>query len=88
MYLNYNKHMQIYSDKCFRNPIEIIEAHDNLESAFFRIEQLQKKFYLLGYITYDFKNLYFEVYENYEKYIPQKGKSLGTLTKPLISKNN
>ena len=47
--------MQIYSDKCFEKPIEIISAEGDLKSAFERIEKLRKKYYLLGYITYDFK---------------------------------
>ena len=78
--------MQIYSDKCFENPIEIISAEGDLKSAFERIEELRKKYYLLGYITYDFRKLYFEVYDKYKKYIPNLPKQLGTIIKPMISK--
>mgnify|MGYP004555352369 FL=1 len=78
--------MQIYSDKCFENPIEIISAEGDLKSAFERIEKLKKKYYLLGYITYDFKKLYFEVFDKYKKYIPNSPKQLGTIIKPMISK--
>ena len=38
----YNNFMQIYSDKCFENPIEIISAKGDLKSAFERIEKLKK----------------------------------------------
>lgn len=78
--------MQIYSDKCFENPIEIISAEGDLKSAFERIEELRKKYYLLGYITYDFKKLYFEVFDKYKKYIPNSPKQLGTIIRPMISK--
>lgn len=78
--------MPIYSDKIFNNPIKIIEARGNLEEAFNEIENLRSKYYLLGYVTYDFQYLYFEVFENYSKYIPKPAKTLGTIIKPLISK--
>lgn len=78
--------MQIYSDKCFDNPIEIISAEGDLKSALIRIEELRKKYYLLGYITYNFKKLYFEVFDNYKNYIPSTPKQLGTIIKPMISK--
>ena len=58
--------MQIYSDKSFSNPIEIIQAEGDLEEAFAKIDKLRKKYYLLGYVTYDFKKLYFEVFDKYE----------------------
>lgn len=78
--------MQIYSDKKFTNLIKIIKAENDLKQAFEEIDKLRKEFYLLGYITYDFKKLYFEVYDKYEKYIPAKSKQLGIYSKPLISK--
>lgn len=78
--------MQIYSDKSFSEPMEIIKAESDLEQAFARIDELRKKYYLLGYITYDFKKLYFEVFDNFKKYTPQTPKQLGTIIKPLISK--
>lgn len=79
--------MQIYADKIFNNPIEIIEARDDLRLAFTRIEYLRKKYFLLGYITYDFKYLYFEAYEKYDKYQPCQPLKLGIIKKLLINKN-
>ena len=55
--------MQIYANKSFSNPIEIIKAEGDLKEAFCRIDELRKNYYLLGYITYDFQKLYFEVFE-------------------------
>lgn len=78
--------MQIYSDKCFTNPIKIIEANGDLADAIREIDEFRKKYYLLGYITYDFKYLYFEVYDKYEKYSSSKAKQLGTIIKPIITK--
>ena len=54
--------MQIFADKIFENPVEIIEAFDN-ESfirAFSRIEILRKRSgtYLLGYIRYEAKDIF------------------------------
>lgn len=80
--------MQIYSDKTFTNPIEIIEAKGELKEAFERIEKLREKYYLLGYVTYDFDYLYFEVFENFKKYTPNFLKQLGIVTKPLITKDD
>ena len=82
--------MQIFNDKLFRNPIEIIEVFDTaeLKSATEKLDKYQEKYYLLGYIRYEAKEaflgkritskkplLYFEVYKNYEK--------IGTKTKDL-----
>ncbi len=75
--------MQIFSDKIFKNPIEIIEAFDNESfiEAFSRIENLRKKYFLLGYIKYEAKEiflgnriktreplLYFEIYDKFQNY--------------------
>ena len=79
--------MQIYSEKLFKNPIEIVEAEGNLSEAFKRLETLRAKYYLLGYITYDFKKLYFEVFDKFEKYIPNSPKQLGTMISPQITKS-
>ena len=78
--------MQIYSDKKFENPIEIIDVSGELKEGFDRLERLRKKYYLLGYITYDFKYMYFEAFDRWEKYIPNPPKQLGTVVKPKISK--
>ena len=79
--------MQIYSEKLFKNPIEIVEAEGDLSEAFKRLETLREKYYLLGYITYDFKKLYFEVFDKFEKYIPNSPKQLGTMISPQITKS-
>ena len=68
--------MQIYSDKKFENPIEIIDVSGELKEGFDRLEILRKKYYLLGYITYDFKYMYFEAFDRWEKYIPNPPKQL------------
>lgn len=79
--------MQIYSNKKFKNPIKIIESFDSqsFKSAILQIEQLSKKYYLLGYIRYEAKDvflnrqisselplLYFEVYKNFENFEYEK----------------
>lgn len=70
--------MQIFADKLFENPLNIITAFDNegFVEAFSQIEDLRKRFYLLGYVRYEAKEiflgrkiksklplLYFEVFE-------------------------
>ena len=62
--------MQIYSDKIFKNPIDIIDAPTSMSvfTAFEKIEKLYKRYYLLGYVSYDFKRVYFEVFDKFEKY--------------------
>ena len=87
MWLYYNKLMQIYSEKLFRKPITVIEAKGDLSEAFKKLETLRQKYYLLGYITYDFKKLYFEVFDKFEKYSPDAPKQLGTIISPKITKN-
>lgn len=82
--------MQIYSDKKFNNPVDIIDAPHNIsiEAAFDKIDKLRQKYYLLGYISYDLKNLYFEVFDKFEKYIPScADKNLGLVSYPMITKN-
>ena len=89
--------MQIFNDKLFRNPIEIIEVFNaaELKQATEKLDKYKEKYYLLGYIRYEAKDaflgnnlttkkplLYFEVYENYEK-ISTKTKNL-TETKIFI----
>ena len=82
--------MAVYSNKLFKNPIEIIEAQgDEIKAALSKIEELKNKYYLLGYINYDFTQLYFEAYESYEEFIPKKiDKPLGIIKTPLISKED
>ncbi|MDE6139063.1 MAG: anthranilate synthase component I family protein, partial [Candidatus Gastranaerophilales bacterium] len=81
--------MNIFADKLFKNPIEIIEANskEEMKNAFALLDKYREKYYLLGYISYNFEELYFEVYDNFEKYIPDRvEKSYGIIAKPLISK--
>lgn len=78
--------MQIFADKIFQNPIKIIEAFDDksFKEAFNLIENYRKKYYLLGYIRYEAKDiflgkkissklplLYFEVFENNGEFCSQ-----------------
>ncbi|MDD3435584.1 MAG: aminodeoxychorismate synthase component I [Candidatus Gastranaerophilales bacterium] len=53
--------MQIFADKLFENPIKIIEAFDNegFIEAFSQIEILRKRYYLLGYIRYESRDIFF-----------------------------
>ena len=91
--------MSVYSDKIFKNPIKIIKAFNNSEfkAAFNEIEKLRKKYFLLGYIRYEAKEiflnnqiqfplplLYFEVYETYEKYLPQTSQDIKLKITPQI----
>lgn len=78
--------MQIYSNKKLENPIEVISVEGDLRAALNHIDELRRKYFLLGYITYDFKKLYFEVFDKFETYIPNPPKQLGTIIKPLITK--
>jgi para-aminobenzoate synthetase/4-amino-4-deoxychorismate lyase len=81
--------MQIFSNKVFNNPIKIIEAttKDQMEFAFKEIEKYRTSKYLVGFISYDFDYMYFEVFEKYEEYKPQKvDKPFGIIAKPMISK--
>ncbi|MFR1672675.1 MAG: aminodeoxychorismate synthase component I [Candidatus Gastranaerophilaceae bacterium] len=91
--------MQIYSDKIFKNPIKIIKAFSNEEfkRAFEEIEKYKSRFYLLGYIRYEAKEiflgnqilsdlplLYFEVFEDYETYIPSEHQNINLTLEPQI----
>lgn len=95
--------MQIYGDKLFHQPIDKIVAFDeeSFKNSFELIEKYKRdKKYLLGYIRYEAKNiflgkqykskrplLYFEVFEDYEDYNPQKHNiELHPYVNPLISK--
>ncbi len=82
--------MQIYSDKCFRNPLFKIEANglEEVENALVRIQSLRKRYYLVGCISYDFDYLYFEAFEGFDNYSPRRvERVLGILNRPLVSKS-
>ena len=54
--------MQIFGNKIFEKPIEIIEAFDNKSfiESFYKIEDYRKRpnIYLLGYIRYEAKEIF------------------------------
>ena len=89
--------MQIYSDKVFNNPIEIIEVFEpkKVKSGLDKIEKLKNEgFYLVGYMRYDLKKeadnmplIYFEAFRDFEPF-EQKTPDykIGTIIEPLISK--
>lgn len=93
--------MQIYSDKKFTNPVKIISAFDTkgFLKAFEEIENFKNSYYLVGYIRYEAKDvfggkninsafplLYFEAFENYEKFEPEQNKkSIWLFPKPIIT---
>ena len=89
--------MQIYVNKIFKNPIEIIEIFNpnDVKFALDHIEKLQSQgYYLLGYMRYDLKNeagdaplIYFEAFDSFlpfEEKIPDY--KIGTIVKPRITK--
>ncbi len=89
--------MQVYTNKIFNNPIDTIVAFDTaeLKTAFEKIESYKDR-YLLGYIRYEAKNknyrsklplVYFEVYEDYKSFKPEKVKNSLLATKPLVTEN-
>ena len=93
--------MQIYSDKVFKNPIKVIKAFDSdsFVQSFKEIEALKTKYYLVGYVRYEAKDiflgkyitskmplLYFEVFENFEKFeLKQNSKDVFLFPKPDIT---
>ena len=82
--------MQIYRDKKFQNPIKIFDVRGSeyVSQALIEVEKLAKKNYALGFVTYDFERLYFEIFDKYEPYTQHnKPKQLGTIIKPLITKS-
>lgn len=86
--------MQIFADKKFEHPIQIIEAFDNKSfiEAFKEIEKLRKNHYLLGYIRYESKEiflgkeikseyplLYFEVYNKFSCHCEERRMSYAAI---------
>lgn len=80
--------MIIYSDKLFETPVNIIKAFDSNEflTCFKKIDALREKYFLAGYIRYEAKDvflgknvkselplLYFEVFDKFKEYKPNKG---------------
>ena len=90
--------MQIYSDKLFKNPIEIIEIFEPefVKSGLNKIEELKNKgLHLVGYMRYDLSKtlndyplIYFEAFNTYEKFITKSLEyKIGTVLEPLITKD-
>jgi para-aminobenzoate synthetase/4-amino-4-deoxychorismate lyase len=79
--------MLIYGNKLFKNPVEIVMADDNLEAAFARVEELRKKYFLLGYVRYNAASprLYFEAFDGFEDYVPRSDKTFCLNPKPAVS---
>lgn len=89
--------MQIYADKLFLEPLEIIEVFDpqEIKNGFLRLEQLKTKgYYLVGYLRYDltktaqgFPLMYFEAFDGYENFICKEiEEPVGIITTPKIAK--
>jgi len=83
--------MQIYGDKLFKKPAEVIAAFDknSFLDAFKKIENYKSKYFLLGYIRYEAHKilngenytsklplLYFEVFDKYDTYIPKQNNNI------------
>jgi para-aminobenzoate synthetase/4-amino-4-deoxychorismate lyase len=92
--------MQVYADKQFDNPLHTITAFNNqeLSAAFEAIDAYKDKYYLLGYVRYEVKDvfagltveqdlplLYFEVFDRFEPYKPGNARSFILEPKPAIS---
>jgi len=95
--------LQIYADKVFNNPVEVIKAFDNegFKQAFEKLENLKKKYYLVGYVRYNaykiFQNieitskeplLYFEAYRNYSDFKAAPLAHHKTYSYPKVSKTD
>lgn len=93
--------MQIYADKVFNSPIDVIKAFDNkgFKQAFEKLENLKKRYYLVGYVRYNaykiFQNieitsneplLYFEAYRDYSDFEAAPLAHHKTYAYPKVSK--
>lgn len=91
--------MIIYYDKLFKHPVDVITAFSGAEfkDAFTRIENYAETHYIAGYICYEAKEiflgndiksdaplLYFEVFDDYEKYIPSLPENLSITPVPDV----
>ncbi|MHB9293476.1 Aminodeoxychorismate/anthranilate synthase component I, partial [Hollandina sp. SP2] len=92
--------MLVYADKRFEHPLETLIAFNNQEliAAFEAIDAYKDRYFLLGYIRYEAKDvfagipveqdlplLYFEVFDHFESYIPGKAKPVALDLKPALS---
>lgn len=92
--------MIIYQNKIFKNPVDRLVAFDyeSFFEALNNIEELRKRYYIIGYIRYDAKNLfvdktytqdspllYFEVFESFKYYQPKNTHFYELSLKPSIT---
>mgnify|MGYP003571369202 CR=1 FL=1 len=88
--------MQIYADKVFENPVDIVECFDptDIKTSLDKLESLKEKgLYLIGYMRYDLKKssllplVYFEAFESFKPFVHSiPNKKIGTIVKSLVSK--
>ena len=92
--------MIIYRNQIFKKPLKVFKAfnYDEFFDMLGQVEELSKTFYLVGYIRYEAKNLffdksytcsspllYFEMFDEYEEYVPQNQQSYSLNPVPAIS---
>ncbi|MDR3115973.1 MAG: aminodeoxychorismate synthase component I [Treponema sp.] len=92
--------MPIYADKRFEHPLKTLTAFNNqgLLAAFEAIDAYKDRYFLLGYIRYEAKDvfagipveqdlplLYFEVFDHFEPYTPGKAGPVALELKPALS---
>lgn len=92
--------MIIYQNKIFKNPVDRLVAFDyeSFFEALNNIEELRKRYYIVGYIRYEAKNLfvdktytqdspllYFEVFESFKYYQPKNTHFYELSLKPSIT---
>lgn len=92
--------MIIYQNKIFKNPVDRLVAFDyeSFFEALNNIEELRKRYYIIGYIRYEAKNLfvdktytqdspllYFEVFESFKYYQPKNTHFYELSLKPSIT---
>ena len=92
--------MLVYADKRFEHPLKTLMAFNNQEliAAFEAIDAYKDRYFLLGYIRYEAKDvfagipveqdlplLYFEVFDHFESYTPGNAKPVALDLKPGLS---
>ncbi|MDR0721769.1 MAG: aminodeoxychorismate synthase component I [Treponema sp.] len=92
--------MLVYADKRFEHPLQTLMAFNNQEliAAFEAIDAYKDRYFLLGYIRYEAKDvfagipveqdlplLYFEVFDHFESYTPGNARPVALDLKPALS---
>ncbi|MDR2798700.1 MAG: chorismate-binding protein [Treponema sp.] len=92
--------MLVYADKKFEHPLKTLLAFNNQEllTAFEAIDAYKDRYFLLGYIRYEAKDvfagipveqdlplLYFDVFDHFEPYTPGKAEPVALDLKPALS---